>query len=155
MLTTEEQAPDFALEDQDGNRVTLSQFAGRDVVLYFYPKDLGSRCSVGAAAFSAVVPELQEMNAVLLGVNRDGRETHQDFIKKFKLAFPLLSDPEGKCIDAYGAYKKAPLTGKPSKGTDWTTVWIGPDGIVREIWVKYNLLNHPGDVVDAIQKSHR
>jgi len=151
MLSDGQKAPDFALKDRNGNVFTLQQFAGKTVVLFFYPKDKDSKSAIEIAAFSALLPEFEACNAVVLGVNRDSMESHGAFLDKFKLPITLLSDPEGLVVDAYQAYKRAPTGKKPSKGTDMVTYVINPDGTIRDSWaVIHRPMVHPAQVRDLL-----
>lgn len=151
MLSDGQKAPDFALKDRNGDVFTLQQFAGKNVVLFFYPKDKGSKTAIEVAAFAALLPEFEACNAVVLGVSRDSMESHGAFLDKFKLPVTLLSDPQGVVVDAYQAYKRAPANGKPSKGTDMVTYVIGPDGTIRDSWAQVNRpMVHPAQVRDFL-----
>lgn len=116
MLEIGSQAPDFTLPDQNGEPISLSDFRGQTVVLYFYPKDSTPGCTRQARAFAAVYEELQQLGAVVLGVSRDSSASHLRFIQKNGLPFRLLSDPERTVLEAYGVWQEKKLYGKISMG---------------------------------------
>ncbi len=145
-------APAFTLADQDGNKVTLSAFAGKDVVLYFYPKDDTPGCTKEACGFRDSWKDLQKLGVVVLGVSADSGASHQKFISKYKLPFTLLSDPDRKMMEKYGAYGEKMMYGKKTIGVIRSTVWIGPDGKVKRHWKKVaNAEAHPDQVLAALQ----
>ncbi|GIW43975.1 MAG: peroxiredoxin [Candidatus Binatia bacterium] len=145
-------APDFELLDAAGRRVSLSDFAGRDLVLYFYPKDDTPGCTKEACGFRDSWKELQKLGVAVVGVSPDNAESHQKFIKKYKLPFVLLSDPDYKVMKKYGAYGEKTMYGKKTVGVIRSTVWIGPDGKVKKHWAKVaNAEKHPAQVLAAIQ----
>ncbi len=144
-------APDFRLTDADGKQVALKDFAGKDVILYFYPKDDTPGCTKEACGFRDGWKDLVKANVVVLGVSADGAASHQKFIAKYKLPFPLLSDPDRKVMEKYGAYGEKMMYGKKTKGVIRSTVWIGPDGRVKKHWKKVAKAEaHPGQVLEAL-----
>ncbi len=140
-------APDFSLADSDGKIHSLKDYRGRMVVLYFYPKDDTPGCTKEACAFRDLTPQL-EKRAVVLGVSKDTPASHGKFAKKYKLPFPLLSDPDTSVMKAYGAFGGKLMYGKPVMGTIRSTFVIGPDGTVLKRWspVK-NAEDHPAEVL--------
>ena len=145
-------APAFTLEDGDGNRVSLSSFEGRNVVLYFYPKDDTPGCTKEACGFRDLWKQIRKEDAVVLGVSADGGESHRKFAKKYKLPFPLLSDADRKVMKAYGAYGEKMMYGKKTVGVIRSTVWIGPDGKVKRHWARVaNAEKHPDQVLEALR----
>src|SRR5215510_5485532 len=145
-------APDFALTDADGRRVTLKDFAGRNVILYFYPKDDTPGCTKEACGFRDHWKALGKTGAVVLGVSADGAESHRKFAAKYKLPFTLLSDPDRKTMKSYGAYGEKMMYGKKTVGVIRSTVWIGPDGRVRKHWARVaDAAKHPEQVLEALQ----
>lgn len=136
MLKVGDLAPDFALCDQNGNTVRLSQFRGKKVALYFYPKDNTPGCTRQACAFAAAYGELQSLNAVVLGVSRDGTASHAGFARKYSLPFLLLSDPERQAISAYGVWQEKKQYGKVSMGIVRTCFLIGEEGEILKIMPK-------------------
>jgi peroxiredoxin Q/BCP len=144
-------APAFTLTDQDGKKVSLSDFAGKNVVLYFYPKDDTPGCTKEACGFRDDWKTYQKRGAVVLGVSGDSGESHRKFRAKYGLPFPLLSDPDKKTMRAYGAYGEKMLYGKKTTGVIRSTVWIGPDGIVKKHWARVPKADvHPAKVLEAL-----
>jgi peroxiredoxin Q/BCP len=147
-------APDFQLQDTRGETVSLSDLAGKDVILYFYPRDDTPGCTKEACGFRDLWKQIQKRGAVVLGVSPDGAEAHQAFTKKYRLPFPLLSDPDKKVMRKYGAFGEKVLYGKKTEGVIRSTVWIGPDGKVRKHWARVaNAEAHPAKVLEALQES--
>jgi peroxiredoxin Q/BCP len=145
-------APKFTLEDAKGKKVSLEDFAGKNVILYFYPKDDTPGCTKEACGFRDSWKDIQKANAVVLGVSADGGESHQKFIAKYKLPFPLLSDPDRKTMKTYGAYGEKMMYGKKTIGVIRSTVWIGPDGKVRKHWARVaDAAKHPDQVLALLQ----
>jgi peroxiredoxin Q/BCP len=144
-------APAFTLTDADGKTVSLKDYAGKHVILYFYPKDDTPGCTKEACGFRDDWKALQKANAVVLGVSADGAASHQKFRSKYKLPFPLLSDTDRKVMEKYGAYGEKTMYGKKTVGVIRSTVWIGPDGKVRKHWRKVaNAEAHPAEVLEAL-----
>jgi peroxiredoxin Q/BCP len=145
-------APDFSLADGAGKRVALADFRGRDVIVYFYPKDDTPGCTKEACGFRDEWKELQRAGVVVLGVSADAPASHATFAAKYRLPFPLLSDPDRKVMTAWGAYGDKMMYGKKTKGVIRSTVWIGPDGVVRKHWARVaDAAKHPGKVLEAIR----
>lgn len=147
MPTKGDNAPDFGLADQNGVVHTLKQYAGKWVVLYFYPKDDTPGCTKEACGFRDLNADLAKAGVVVLGVSRDGAESHRRFQAKYTLPFPLLSDPDTSVHKAYGAWGKKLMYGKPVEGVIRSTVVIGPDGVVRKHWTAVKKAEeHPAEV---------
>jgi thioredoxin-dependent peroxiredoxin len=147
-------APAFTLSDAQGRSVSLDDFAGRNVVLYFYPKDDTPGCTKEACGFRDHWKDIQKSGTVVLGVSADSGESHRKFATKYKLPFALLSDPDRKVMKTYGAYGEKMMYGKKTTGTIRSTVWIGPDGIVRKHWARVSdAAKHPDQVLDALRSS--
>jgi peroxiredoxin Q/BCP len=147
-----QQAPDFTLTDSEGRKVKLADFAGRDVVLFFYPQDDTPGCTKEACGFRDSWDEIQALGAVVLGVSPDGAESHQQFTAKYRLPFRLLSDPTHEVMQAYGAYGEKNMYGKKSVGVIRSTTWIGPDGRVRKHWARVpDAAEHPARVLAALK----
>jgi peroxiredoxin Q/BCP len=145
-------APAFALPDADGKTVSLADFRGRNVVLYFYPKDDTPGCTKEACGFRDAWKTIQKANTVVLGVSADGAASHQKFRDKYKLPFPLLTDADRKVMTAYGAYGEKVMYGKKVMGVIRSTVWIGPDGKVRRHWARVSdAAAHPEQVLAALE----
>jgi peroxiredoxin Q/BCP len=152
-LDVGKKAPAFTMESSEGGKVKLSDYAGKLVVLYFYPRDNTSGCSLEAQNFRDAVPALKKLGAVVLGVSKDSIESHCKFRDKYDLSFPLLSDPEGKVLEAYGAWGDKVLYGKKSKGIIRSTVLIGKDGKVIKHWPKVTVKGHVDDVVATVKEA--
>jgi len=145
-------APAFTLTDGEGKRVSLADFAGKNVILYFYPKDDTPGCTKEACGFRDAWKELARSGTVVLGVSADGAASHQKFAAKYKLPFPLLSDPERKVMTKYGAYGEKVMYGKKTTGVIRSTVWIGPDGKVKKHWARVaKAAEHPDQVLEALR----
>ena len=152
MIKTGEPAPPFSLTDADGKRVTLQDLAGRDVVLYFYPKDDTPGCTKEACGFRDAMAELRQMGVEVMGVSPDSAESHARFAEKYRLPFRLLSDPDKHVMEAYGAWGEKTLYGRKTTGVIRSTVWIGPDGRVRRHWARVpDAEKHPDQVLAALK----
>ena len=136
MLETGMKAPEFTLNDKDGNAATLSDFLGKKVVLYFYPKDNTPGCTRQACAFAAAYEGFKAKNIVVIGVSKDSVASHLKFAQKHDLPFILLSDPELKAIQAYGVWQEKKLYGKVSMGVVRTTFIIDEQGNIEKIMPK-------------------
>ena len=146
MLNEHMKAPEFTLKDQNGKDVSLSDFKGKKVVLYFYPKDNTSGCTTQACAFAALNSEIESKNAVVIGVSRDSAASHQKFADKNGLNFLLLSDPGAEVTNLYGAWQEKTMCGKTSMGVVRTTVIIDENGEVEKIMSKVKAESNPADV---------
>lgn len=142
MISEEDEAPDFTLQADDGREVSLSDYRGKKVVLYFYPKDGTPGCTREAVEFRDMIREFEEKDIVILGVSKDSLESHQKFKRKHELPFTLLSDPEGKVLDLYGVWKKKSLYGRTFMGTERTTFLIDEKGIVKKVYHKVRVKGH-------------
>ena len=136
MLETGVKAPEFTLSDQAGNRVSLSDFLGRRVVLYFYPKDNTPGCTRQACAFAAAYEAFRAQDVVVIGVSKDSAASHARFAAKYNLPFILLSDPELQAIQAYGVWQEKKLYGKVSMGVVRTTYVIDEQGMIEKVMPK-------------------
>ena len=136
MLEAGTKAPAFTLPDKDGNPVSLSDFAGKKVVLYFYPRDNTPGCTRQACAFAGAYEEFKGINAVVIGVSKDSAASHQKFAEKYNLPFILLSDPELVAIQAYGVWQEKKLYGKASMGVVRSTFIINEEGVIEKVMPK-------------------
>lgn len=136
MLEVGTKAPEFTLPDKDGNPVSLTDFAGKKVVLYFYPKDNTPGCTRQACAFAEAYEEFKKINAVVIGVSKDSVASHQKFAEKHGLPFILLSDPELTAIQAYGVWQEKKLYGKVSMGVVRSTFVINENGMIEKAMPK-------------------
>ena len=136
MLEAQMKAPDFSLSDKDGNTVRLSDFQGKKVVLYFYPKDNTPGCTRQACAFAASYEQFKTQYIVVIGISKDSADSHLKFAQKYDLPFILLSDPELQAIQAYGVWQEKKLYGKVSMGVVRTTYIIDEQGIIEKVMPK-------------------
>jgi len=154
MLEPGTNAPAFTLTDAAGEKVSLKDFTGRDVILYFYPRDDTPGCTKEACGFRDAWDELRALGAVVLGVSSDDADSHERFAAKYRLPFTLLSDPDQSVMAAYGAYGEKTMYGKKVVGVIRSTVWIGPDGKVRRHWGRVaNAAEHPAKVLAALREA--
>lgn len=137
-----ETAPDFTLLSDEGKEVSLKDYLGKKVVLYFYPKDGTPGCTQEAKEFRNLAEQFSKESAVILGVSKDSVKSHQGFKEKHSLPFTLLSDPEGKVLDLYGVWKKKPMYGRTFMGTERTTFLIDEEGIVKKAYRKVKVKGH-------------
>ena len=145
-------APAFTLKDQDGNKVALKDFKGKNVVVYFYPKDDTPGCTKEACGFRDYWDEINKSGTVILGVSPDEGESHQKFIKKYDLPFTLLSDPKRSMMEKYEAYGEKNMYGKITMGVIRSTVLIGKDGKVIKHWKRVaKAADHPEKVLQVLQ----
>ena len=146
-------APSFSLMADDGTKAKLADLKGKVVVLYFYPKDDTPGCTKEACGFRDFNKELVKLGTAVLGVSADGGESHQKFIGKYKLNFPLLSDTDRKVMTAYGAYGEKMLYGKKTVGVIRSTVLIGKDGKVKKHWARIaSAEKHPEQVLNVVRE---
>ena len=147
MLQEGMQAPAFTLADKDGKMVSLSDFLGKKVVLYFYPKDNTPGCTRQACAFAAAYGEFEKKNAVVIGISKDSVTSHEKFAEKYNLPFILLSDPDLQAIRAYGVWQEKKLYGKTSMGVVRTTFLIDEKGIIVKVMPKVKPDTNAADVL--------
>ena len=152
MLEVGMKAPAFTLPDKDGNLVSLSDFAGKRVVLYFYPRDNTPGCTRQACAFAAAYEAFKALDAVVIGVSKDSAASHQKFAQKHELPFVLLSDPELAAIQAYGVWQEKKNYGKVSMGVVRSTFIIDENGMVEKVMPKVKPDANAGDVLAWLAK---
>jgi len=146
-------APAFTLEDENGEKVALKDYRGKNVIVYFYPRDDTPGCTKEAKGFRELWQQIQERGTVVIGVSPDGQASHEKFKKKYDLPFTLLSDPNRKVMEKYGAFGEKMMYGKKTKGVIRSTVWIGPDGKVKKHWARVAKADtHPEKVLDALEE---
>lgn len=136
MLQQGDKAFPFSLQDKEGKQVALSDFLGKRVVLYFYPKDNTPGCTRQACAFAAQYDGFQKENVVVIGISKDSVASHQKFAEKYDLPFILLSDPERVAIEGYGVWQEKKLYGKVSMGVARTTFVIDEQGVIEQVFLK-------------------
>lgn len=142
-----DKAPEFTAATNGGGRVSLSDFKGKNVVLYFYPKDNTPGCNKEACGFRDNWEAMQKKGAVVLGVSTDSMKAHDKFVEKFKLPFTLLVDDEKKIVNDYGVYGPKTFMGVKYNGTSRVTFLIGPDGKIKKIWPKVKVAEHAEEVL--------
>jgi thioredoxin-dependent peroxiredoxin len=146
-LNIGDQAPSFEQKDQNGTLVKLSDFSGKKVVLYFYPKDDTPGCTAQACNLNENLPSLNARGFEIIGVSVDGEKAHQKFIKKYDLKFTLLSDEDHQMVESYGVWVEKSMYGKTYMGTARTTFLINEDGIITDIIAKVNTKNHSEQIL--------
>ena len=145
-------APAFTLNDPDGNKVSLKDFIGSNVIVYFYPRDDTPGCTKEACGFRDLWSEIQQTGTVVIGISPDDEASHHKFIDKYDLPFLLLSDPERKVMSKYAAYGEKMMYGKKTVGVIRSTVWVGPDGKVIKHWRKVpKAADHPAKILELLQ----
>lgn len=143
-------APDFRLQADDGNWVSLSELRGKKVVLYFYPKDDTPGCTKEACAFRDGISQIQALGAAVYGVSVDDTESHKRFKEKYNLNFPLLADVDKKTVQDYGVWKEKNMYGRTYMGIERTTFLIDPDGKIQKIFPKVDVEIHYDEVLKAL-----
>lgn len=150
MLEVGTKAPAFTLPDQNGMMHSLEDYRGQKVILYFYPKDNTAGCTKQACGFAERYPQIQEKGAVVLGISKDSVKSHKNFEEKNSLPFTLLSDPEHKVLEAYGAWGEKKNYGKVSMGTIRTTYLIDEEGIIVKAMGKVKAADNPAQMLEAL-----
>ena len=150
MLEIGMKAPDFTLNDQNGNAVSLSDFLGKKVVLYFYPKDNTPGCTRQACAFAGAYQQFTEKNVVVIGISRDSVASHVKFAQKYDLPFIILSDPELQAIEAYGVWQEKKMCGKVSMGVVRTTFIIDADGNIEHVMPKVKPDTNAAEILELV-----
>lgn len=146
-------APDFTLLNQDGEEVTLSQYKGKNIVLYFYPKDMTPGCTTQACDFRDRYREFKELNTAVLGVSPDPIERHQKFIGKHELPFPLLADTENEVANLYDVWKLKKMFGNEFYGIERSTFIIDTEGIVQKEWRRVRVKNHIEETLTFVKEN--
>ena len=150
MLEVGMKAPDFTLTDKNGESVSLSDFLGKKVVLYFYPKDNTPGCTRQACAFSAAYDQFKQKDVAVIGVSRDSVASHVKFAEKYNLPFVLLSDPERLAIEPYGVWQEKKMCGKVSMGIVRTTFVIDENGIIERVMPKVKPDTNAAEILAAL-----
>ncbi len=150
MVAVGDKAPEFKLLADDGRTLSLKDFRGKKVVLYFYPKDDTPGCTAEACSFRDNLARVTTKGAVILGVSRDDHGSHGKFRDKYHLNFPLLSDESGKVTEAYGVWKQKKLYGREFMGIERTTFLIDEQGKVAKVWPKVKVDGHTDEVLAAL-----
>lgn len=152
MIKIGEKAIDFSLPNKEGRLISLKDFLGKWVILYFYPKDNTSGCTLEAIEFTSLVKEFEKINAVILGVSKDSVKSHQDFAMKHSLNIELLSDESASVIKAYGTWGKKKMYGKEYEGTIRSTFIINPDGYIAYVFEDVNPKGHAEEVLKKLKE---
>ena len=152
MIIEGKKAPAVNLEDQDGKKVSLNDFKGKNIVLYFYPKDNTSGCTTEACNFRDDFPDFKKLKAVILGVSPDSVQSHKKFADKFDLPFQLLSDEKKQVLEKYGVWKEKSMYGRKYMGVERSTFIIDKTGTVRKIFRKVKVADHNKEVLEALKE---
>ncbi len=152
MLEVGMKAPDFTLPDQNGNEVSLSDFAGKKVVLYFYPRDNTPGCTRQACAFAQSYEAFKSKDVVVIGVSKDSVASHLKFVQKYELPFILLSDPDLQAIQEYDVWKEKKMYGKVSMGVVRSTYIIGEDGTIEKVMPKVKPDTNAADILSYLEE---
>ena len=150
MIKAGDKAPAFSLVSGDGTMVSLKDFKGKKIVLYFYPKDNTSGCTREACSFQENLSALKEMGAVLLGVSADDVSSHARFATKYDLSFPLLSDEKKEILKAYGVWNEKSMYGRKYMGIERTTFVIDERGTIAHVFMKVKVEGHVKEVLDVL-----
>lgn len=151
MLEVGKKAPDFSLLNQDEKKISLKDYVGQKVVLYFYPKDDTSGCTKEACSFSDDLPKFSKVDAVILGVSPDSVKSHKKFSEKYKLKFDLLADDEKNVVEKYGVWKEKSMYGRKYMGVERTTFIIDEKGKIKKIFNKVKVDAHNKEVLEALK----
>lgn len=151
-ITVGAKAPDFSLPSTEGKTVTLGDFKGKKVVVYFYPKDDTSGCTLEAHDFQKLLNDFSKAGTDVVGVSPDSIKSHDKFCGKHSLTFPLLSDEEKVMLNAYGVWTEKSMYGRKYMGVERTTVLIDGNGVIAQIWNKVKVPGHAEEVLAAAQK---
>ena len=147
-----DKAPEILGHDENGREIKLSDFAGKKLVLYFYPKDMTSGCTKQACGFGELYPQFREKGALVLGVSKDSVASHKKFEEKYGLPFPLLSDPEKTVLQAYDVWKEKMNYGKVSLGVVRTTYLIDENGVIVKAFDKVKAAENPAQMLNLISE---
>jgi peroxiredoxin Q/BCP len=145
-------APPFSLPDENGKIISLKDFAGEKIVLYFYPKDMTSGCTREACDFRDSLPAFGSVNAVVIGISKDPVKSHKKFIEKYQLTFTLLSDENSEVCEKYGVWKEKSMYGRKYMGIERTTLIIDEAGKVKKIFPKVKVNGHIEEVINALNE---
>lgn len=151
MLEVGKKAPDFSLLNQDEKKISLKDYLGQKVVLYFYPKDDTSGCTKEACGFSDDLPKFNKIDAVILGVSPDSVKSHKKFSEKYKLKFDLLADEEKLVLEKYGVWKEKSMYGRKYMGVERTTFIIDEKGKIKKIFNKVKVEGHNKEVLESLK----
>ena len=142
--------PKFDLETSDGGRISSDDLRGTRTVLYFYPKDDTSGCTIEAHEFTKLLKKFEKAGVDVLGVSPDSVGSHDKFVEKCNIGFPLISDPDKKLCEAFGVWKEKSMYGRTYMGVERSTFLIGPDGTIEQEWRKVKAAGHAAEVLGAV-----
>ena len=151
MLEVGKKAPAFSLPDSSGKKVKLSDYPGKKIVLYFYPKDMTSGCTQEACDFRDSFPDFKKVKAVILGVSTDPVASHKKFAEKYNLPFTLLSDEKKEVVEKYGVWREKSMYGRKYMGIERTTFIIDEDGKIQKIFSKVKVADHVTEVMEELK----
>ena len=151
MLKAGTEAPDFLLHDKDGKEIKLSDFAGKKVAVYFYPKDNSPGCTRQACAFRDAYEDFRKKDVIVIGISKDSEKSHQKFVEKFNLPFLLLSDPELQAIQAFGVWQEKKMYGKISMGVVRSAFIINEDGKIEKVFEKAKPDTNAQEILDYLK----
>jgi peroxiredoxin Q/BCP len=151
MVEEGRKAPAITLKDQNAEKVSLNDFKGKNIILYFYPKDNTSGCTKEACNFRDDFPNFGKLNAVILGVSPDSVESHKKFAVKYKLPFSLLSDENKEVIEKYGVWKEKSMYGRKYMGVERSTFIIDKNGIIKKIFRKVKVADHNKELTEVLK----
>ena len=146
-------APEFTLQDKDGNEVSLADFLGKKVVVYFYPRDNTSGCTKQACAFAGAYKEFEKLGAVVIGISKDSVKSHKNFAAKYELPFILLSDPELKAIQAYDVWQEKKMYGKVSMGVVRSSFIVDEKGMIEKVMEKVKPDTNAAEILEYLAQS--
>ncbi len=151
-LKVGDKAPDFCLPDKNGNEICLKDFEGKNIIVYFYPKDNTPGCTTEAIGFTGILPELEKLDASVIGISPDSPESHAKFIEKKNLTVTLLSDENKTVLKKWGAWGLKKFRGKEYMGVIRSTYLVGPDKKILHIWPKVSVKGHAEDVKKVLSE---
>ncbi|MGE5364194.1 MAG: thioredoxin-dependent thiol peroxidase [Bacteroidota bacterium] len=151
-LNTGDRAPEFLLNDSEGKQVSLKDYAGKTIILYFYPKDSTPGCTREACDFRDSFERLKTADAVVVGISADSVESHRKFSSKYELPFTLLSDPEHKVLEAYGVWKQKNMMGRKFMGIERSTFIIDAQGKISAVYNKVKVNGHVDEILDFLKR---
>ncbi|WP_126425366.1 thioredoxin-dependent thiol peroxidase [Brevibacillus marinus] len=152
MVEVGQPAPDFTLSANNGQTISLHQYRGKNVVLYFYPKDMTPGCTTEACDFRDYHPKFSQLNTVVLGISPDTVASHDKFAAKYELPFPLLADPDHEVAEAYGVWVLKNMYGKEYMGIERSTFLIDKEGNIAQVWRKVKVAGHVQEVLQYIEE---
>ncbi|MCF8019396.1 MAG: thioredoxin-dependent thiol peroxidase [Vallitaleaceae bacterium] len=150
MLEIGMKAPEFTLPNQDGKEVSLADYRGKKVILYFYPKDDTPGCTSQACGFTQLYPDIKEKGAEIIGISKDSVKSHKKFAEKYNLTFTLLADTETKVVEAYDVWKEKSMFGKKYMGIVRTTYLIDEEGVIIKVFDQVNAAKNPEEMLDNL-----